>query len=62
MSIFALGANIFYKYVQVLMEFSVFYKNVFSYFMKMYLNVSTCIKTYGNTLILEHNLFWLLEM
>ena len=35
MSVFALQANIFYKYVFILMEYGVFDKNVFSYFMKM---------------------------
>ena len=45
MSVFALWADFFYKYIFVLMEYGVFYKNVFSEF---YENGSTCKYMFKN--------------
>ena len=41
MRVFTLWADIFYKYVFLLIEYDVLFKYIFSYFMKTYFNVST---------------------
>ena len=41
MSVFAIQADLFYKYVVILIEYKVLFKNVFLYFMKAYFYVST---------------------
>ena len=50
MSVFALQADIFYKYVFVLIEYDILFKNVFLYFMKMYFNVSMSKYVHKNVL------------
>ena len=42
MSVFALWPVVFWKYVFGLVEYVVFFKNVFSYLKKSYLNVTMC--------------------
>ena len=50
MSVFALRPYIFYKYVFVFMKSVIFFKNIFSYFMNMYVNLSTSKYVHKNML------------
>ena len=55
MSVFALWLVVFWKYVFVLLEYVVFFKNVFSYFRKLNVSVSIKrIKMYFTTIICIH--------
>ena len=40
-SVFALRPSLFYKYLFILMKNVVFFNNIFLYFMKTYVNIST---------------------
>ena len=48
MSVFALLPAVFFKNVFVFLDLVVYYKNVLSYFIKPYVNVSTLKYTYIN--------------